>query len=87
MIIHLPEHREQIIRDLVQSGRYASEDDVVDKALQLLEETDAQAKLANLRQEIAIGIDQADRGELAPFDPHATLARIRFRQASGNGQS
>jgi 2'-5' RNA ligase len=60
---------------------------VLDKALQLLEESDEQTKLAELRQEIAIGIEQADRGELAPFDPHATLARIRSRQATGNGQS
>jgi hypothetical protein len=38
--------------------------------------------LAMLRREIAIGIEQADRGELAPFDPHANLARIRS-QAPG----
>jgi antitoxin ParD1/3/4 len=87
MTIHLPESREQFIRDLVQSGRYASEDEVIDKALQLLEERDEQAKLAELRREIAIGIEQADRGELAPFDPQATLARIRSRQATGSGQS
>ncbi len=87
MTIQLPEHREQFIRDMVQSGRYASEDEVLDKALQLLEESDEQAKLAELRQAIAIGIEQADRGELAPFDPHATLVRIRSRQATGTGQS
>jgi len=87
MTIHLPEHREQFIRDLVQSGRYASEAEVLDKALQLLEENDEQAKLAELRQEIAIGIDQADRGELAIFDPQATLARIRSRRTTGTGQA
>ena len=87
MTIQLPEHREQFIRDMVQSGRYASEDEVLDKALQLLEESDDQAKLAELRQAITIGIEQADRGELAPFDPQATLARIRSRQATGTGQS
>jgi hypothetical protein len=43
-----------------------------DAALQLLQEQDEQATLADLRREIAIGIEQADRGELAPFDPHAT---------------
>jgi antitoxin ParD1/3/4 len=86
MTIHLPQHREQFVRDLVQSGRYASEDEVIDKALQLLEETDEQAKLADLRREIAVGIEQADRGELSPFDPHATLARIRSRQTTGTGK-
>jgi antitoxin ParD1/3/4 len=86
MTIQLPEHRQQFVRDLVQSGRYASEDEVIADALQLLEERDEQARLAELRHEIAIGIDQADRGELAPFDPHAILARIRSRQAGGTGQ-
>ncbi len=65
----------------MQGGRYASEDDVIEEALRLLEDRDDQGKLAELRREIAIGIAQADRGELAPFDPHATLARIRSRQA------
>ena len=87
MTIHLPEHRSQFIRDMVQSGRYASEDEVLDKALQLLEESDEQSKLAELRKEIAIGIEQADSGELDPFDPHVTLSRIRSRHATGAGQS
>ena len=39
------------------------------------------------RRDIAIGIEQADRGELAPFDPHATLERIRSLQAPTAGQS
>jgi Arc/MetJ-type ribon-helix-helix transcriptional regulator len=55
---------------------------VIDEALRLLEERDDQAKLAELRRKIPIGIEQADRGELAPFDPRATLARIRSRQAA-----
>jgi antitoxin ParD1/3/4 len=86
MIIHLRENHEQFVRDLVQGGRYASEDEVIEKALQLLEQTDEQARLAELRHEIAIGIEQADRGELASFDPHATLARIRARQTTGTGR-
>ena len=83
MSINLSGDREQIIRSFIQDGRFASEDEVIDAALQLLQEQAEQAKLADLRHEIAIGIDQADRGELAPFDPHATLERIRSRQATG----
>lgn len=79
--IHLSGDREQFVRSLVQGGRYSSEEDVIEDALRLLEERDEQAKLAELRREIAIGIEQADRGELAPFDPHATLARVRARQS------
>ena len=70
-----------IVRSFIQDGRFASEDVVIHEALRLLQERDEQTKLADLRREIAIGIDQANRGELAPFDPHATLERIRSRQA------
>jgi antitoxin ParD1/3/4 len=87
MTIHLSGDRERFIRSLIQAGQYASEDDVVDAALRLLQECDDQARLTELRREIAIGIEQADQGELAPFDPHATLARIRNRQTTGTGQS
>ena len=82
MTIYLSNNREQFIRSLVQAGRYASENDVIEEALQLLEERYEQAKLTELRREIAIGIEQADRGELAPFDPHATLARVRSDRAA-----
>ncbi len=37
------------------------------------------SQLDELRREIAIGIEEADRGELAAFDPLATLERIRAR--------
>jgi antitoxin ParD1/3/4 len=82
MNIQLSGDREQIVRSFIQEGRFSSEDEVIDEALRLLQERDEQAKLADLHREIAIGIDQADRGELAPFDPHATLERIRSRQAT-----
>lgn len=87
MTIQLSGDREQLVRSLMEDGRFASEDEVIDAALQLLQEQDEQAKLAGLRREVAVGIDQANRGELAPFDPHATLERIRSRQALATRQS
>ena len=87
MTIHLSGDREEIVRSFIQDGRFTSEDEVIDEALRLLQEQDEQAKLASLRRDIAIGIEQADRGELAPFDPNGTLERIRSRQAPTTGQS
>jgi antitoxin ParD1/3/4 len=87
MTIHLSGEQERFVRSLLQGGRYASEDEVIDEALRLLQEREDQTSLAELRREIAIGIEQADRGELAPFDPQATLARIRSSQATNTGQS
>jgi antitoxin ParD1/3/4 len=86
MTIHLSSDREQFIRSLIEAGHYPSEDAVIDEALRLLEERNEAAKLAQLRRDIGDGIAQADRGELAPFDPHATLTRIRSRQTSATGQ-
>ena len=87
MTIHLSGDREEIVRSFIEDGRFTSEDEVIDEALRLLQERDEQAKLADLRRDIAIGIEQADRGELAPFDPHATLERICSRQAPTAEQS
>ena len=87
MTNHLSGDREEIVRSFIKDGRFSSEDEVIDEALRLLQERDEQAKLANLRRDIAIGIEQADRGELAPFDPHATLERIRSRRAPTTEQS
>ncbi len=87
MTIHLSGDREQIIRSFIEDGRFTSEHEVIDEALRLLQERDEQAKLADLRRDIAVGIEQADRGELAPFDPRATLERIHSRHVPARGQS
>ncbi len=87
MTIHLSGDREEIVRSFIEDGRFTSEDEVIDEALRLLQERDEQARLANLRRDIAIGIEQANRGELTPFDPHATLECVRSRQAPTAEQS
>ena len=87
MTIQLYNDRQHFLRSSVQGGRSTSEDEVIDEVLRLLEERDEQAKLAELRREIAIGFDQVDRGEVAAFDPHATLAQIRSRPVSATRPS
>jgi antitoxin ParD1/3/4 len=56
---------------------------VVREALRLLEERDQlrELKLEELRKFVAVGIEQADRGEVAPLDMDATLARVGSRKA------
>jgi hypothetical protein len=48
--------------------------DAKDRAL------DEEQELAELRRSIAEGIEQADRGEVEPLDPLATLGRVRNRR-------
>jgi antitoxin ParD1/3/4 len=86
MTIHLTGDREELIRSLIEGGQFATEDEVIDEALRLLREREDQSKLDELRGEIVVGIEQADRGETAPFDPQATLSRIRSRGAGDPGR-
>jgi antitoxin ParD1/3/4 len=66
MNISLTPELEQFVREKVDSGRYLSASEVVREGLRLLEEREQlyQAKLDKLRQEIAVGVEQSDRGEV-----------------------
>ena len=70
MNVSLTPELEQLIHKKVETGLYLSASEVVREALRLLEERDKlQAmKFEEVRKEIQIGIDQADRGEVAPLD-------------------
>ena len=65
----LPEH-EAFVREKVESGEYDSADDVVTDALfcfQHIEQFRA-LRREELRGEIQVGLDEADRGELEEAD-------------------
>lgn len=70
MNVSLTPELEQLIEERVKSGLYNSASEVVREALRLLMERDQirQAKLDQLRHEIQIGIDAADRGELVTLE-------------------
>jgi antitoxin ParD1/3/4 len=69
MNISLTPELEQYVNGKVQGGLYHSASEVVREGLRLLKEKDElyQYKLAELRREIQIGIDQADRGQVKPL--------------------
>jgi antitoxin ParD1/3/4 len=81
MNVSLTPELEQLVQRKVQSGRYLSASEVVREALRLLEERDQlrELQLEELRRFVAVGVEQADRGEVAPLDVDKTLARIRTR--------
>ena len=83
MNVSLTPELEKLVQSKVHSGRYLSASEVVREALRLLEERDQirELKLHELKKFVAVGLDQADRGEIAPLDVDATLARVRSRKA------
>jgi antitoxin ParD1/3/4 len=84
MNISLTPELEQLVAEKVESGMYRSASEVVREALRLLKERDEirRQRLEELRREIAVGLEQADRGELAPLDVDAIKAEGRRRLQS-----
>jgi antitoxin ParD1/3/4 len=72
---------DKFVAELVKSGMYQSQSEVVREGLRLLKEREEIKKLrmAELRKEIAMGSEQADRLEFV--DGAKTFAEIRRRSA------
>jgi antitoxin ParD1/3/4 len=72
---------DQFVADLLKSGLYQSQSEVLREGLRLLKEREdlKQLRLAELRKEIAAGSEQADRGEFV--DGEETFGEIRKRSA------
>jgi len=83
MTVSLPAEMEDLVNAKIQSGQYHSAGEVVREGLRLLQEQDTlrQIKLDQLRKDIAIGVEAADRGELAPLDVEAIIAEGHKRLA------
>ena len=70
MNIFLPPQLEQLVQQKVKAGLYTCASEVVVEALWLLDTRDRlrEIKLEELRKEIAIGLEQADKGQLTPAE-------------------
>ena len=56
---------EKLVKDKVESGLYSSAEEVLSEALRLLELRDK--KLAALREDVRIGVEQLERGEYTEY--------------------
>ena len=76
---HIGSHYESLVRELVESGRYASASEVIRDALRLMEEREEerQAKLEALREAIREGVESGPGipSEDVFSDVEARLAR------------
>lgn len=70
-----------MIQEKVKCGPYGSAGEVVREGLRLLGERDElrELRLAEVRKDLAEGIEQADRGEVEPLDMGAIKAKVRAR--------
>lgn len=89
MDISLTPDLEQLIAQKVSSGRYGSATEVLREALRLLQSRDDadEARLEELRCEIAVGLEEADGGELAPLDVEAIKSEGRRQLAAKPGKT
>ncbi|MDQ3556870.1 MAG: type II toxin-antitoxin system ParD family antitoxin [Gemmatimonadota bacterium] len=68
MNVSLTPELARFVEEKVHSGLYHSQSEVVRAGLRLLKERDQlhEVRLAELRKDVALGLDQARRGELLP---------------------
>src|SRR6266481_809994 len=89
MKISLTREFQQFVARKVASGSYRNASEVIREGLRVLREREKARKDAvdELRCQILVGIQQADRGKISPFND-ATLRRIKTRgrqRRSSNG--
>ena len=68
MKVSLSPELERFVEEKVRAGQYQNADEVVNSAVDMLrqQETLSAEDIAELRREIAIGLEQLERGESAP---------------------
>ena len=76
MTISLTPELERLINEKVQSGEYASANEVIREGLRLLEEQEElrRIKYEALKREVGIGITQIERGEGLIYNSSTELA-------------
>lgn len=84
MNVHLGETFDKFVADLIATGLYQSQSEVIREGLRLLKEREdlRQIRLQELRQEIQKGIDSLERGEGTPLDMEEIKAEGRKKLAA-----
>ena len=81
MNVHLGPVFDEFVADLLKTGHYQTQSEIVREGLRLLKEREEvkQLRFAELRKEIAVGIVQAGRGQFV--DGTQSFVKIRQRSA------
>jgi antitoxin ParD1/3/4 len=88
MNVSLTPELEEFVEQNVRSGLYQTASEVVREGLRLLREREdlRRTQLEALRRDIAVGVEQADRGQVAPLNAKETLARVRKKRETRTQQ-
>ena len=81
MNVHLGAVFDEFVADLLKTGYYQTQSEIMREGLRLLKEREEikQMRLAEMRREIAVGSEQADRSQFV--DGSEAFAKIRKRSA------
>ena len=84
MNVSLSRQLQGFIEKKVRTGRYQTASEVVREGLRLIEDRDTQRalELRRLREDIKVGLDQVDKGHVAPLDVKKIKAEGRKRLAA-----
>ena len=84
MNVSLSRQLQGFIEKKVRTGRYQTASEVVREGLRLIEDRDTQRalQLRRLREEIQVGLDQVEKGRVAPLDVKKIKAEGRKRLAA-----
>lgn len=89
MNISLQPELARFVEDKVRAGQFADASDVVNGALQVLKDQEALSAedVDELRRQLAIGVEQLDRGDSAEWDVEAikTKGRRLLQQRNSEG--
>jgi len=79
--ISLTDHHDALIEAKVQAGEYANASEVVREGLRLIQERDQEmaARVDAIRSRVAVGLEQARRGEFAEGSVDEIRSRIQQR--------
>lgn len=83
MTVEIPPDLQQFVHQVVDSGSYTSEADVVGQALRLLQQR--QRRIEELRREVQPALDQLDRGEGVAIKDEEEL-RLFFEDVKERGR-
>ena len=81
MTITLTPEMEHLVQSKVQSGLFGSPADVVYEGLLLLDQEEA--RFEELKNELAVGVQQAETGQVKAFNPEGLKARVRQELTKG----